>query len=243
MGLTLGQLSGLTGMIGFARNLVVDVDSTDPAAADSVYTLHINDLYLRAHEAFPRYQLIDAATSGLTVSSALSAVTTLTNIVEIVDVGINTSGAAATMPDTYSGWLERISVDEAIRSQAESAFTLDTTKVPKWAAEYVQTDTEASIGKWRIYFNKQLSENPGYAVLRARLRPAILASANDEPDLPDEMRYTIARAAGAVVALSFGEDPEFVQSLLAPIPEQVQRGLGVWGMALRPKGKELERVA
>lgn len=216
----------LTAITALARRLYVDTDSTDPALAAADLTALINEAYLKWCEAVePRYQVGTLfAVSGASLSAASNAA--------VAEIGALTTGT----PGTTFRTIEQVDYNTIQDKVSEDGTT--TSDVPQMCAlQRNQTDVEANMNYWTLYvWPKSVA---GYNVTaQYRKTPAALSSGTDEPDMSEEARYTLARIVAATAAYLVGEGPEFVATILQPVPEHIQSAMGVAGLHKRPRGGE-----
>lgn len=233
----------LSDLIAEARRLVVDTSSTDPAAADAVYTARLNENYVRYCAVVDRrFQAMAATTSGAYMVAAQSSTTlTPTNIAEIGQVFWTIGGPDESTPTSSNITLtplERVSWDYYIRTRGPLNTNLpDQAGTPEfYAVRRVATDTDANIGKWEL----GVWPPPGalsYFPMYVRLTPALLSSSSDKMDLSDEATWWVVRLAAADIANMIGEDDAFIARILAPVPQQILESMGVKATGVRPDGE------
>lgn len=217
----------LTAMIALARRLYVDTDTTDPALSTADLTALINEAYLKWHESVePRYQTGVAFVVGATAVSAMSNANTY------AEFGALTVGSVGS---TYRT-IEQVDYNTIQDKLSEDGST--TSDVPQMCSlRREQTDTEANQGLWTV--NVWPRSAAGYNITaQYRKTPAALSAGTDEPDVSEEARYTIARIVAATAAYLVGEGPDFVATILQPVPEHIQSAMGVARLHKRPRGGE-----
>jgi len=210
----------LSGIIGQMRVHMNDTDSNDPAMTDSVCTGLINKWYLQWHYGVERrITEVTATTSGYTFTSALkSKVGTPTNWYEVVEA-YRTSAAG----NVYGVPLEIVKTSVIARLQNSDATPAAVTRI---AFSRGATASSGSIGKWTAYVHP--IPDATYTIgLLVRQWPEELSASTDTPDITELGAHTIARLAAADGAAIFGEDREFIDNILRPIPDEIMAQIGM----------------
>lgn len=229
----------------FCRELYVDSDTVDAALTGTQLVRIANEKYLRWHEKVERrFQTLDNTTTGLDLTGLYTDLTSIVTIAEIESVSLRN----ATNIDTEA---ERAPRSEVLASLSELSYgTASDGRPYRYFIEREGTDTEASIGLWRIYLNQQHDVAGASAtlkaILRARVVPALLTvsgeTSTDQMDVSDEAAYTIWRLVAAEAARIVGDD-EMVPGILATVPQDVLASMGMSELATRPREAQSKRAA
>lgn len=210
----------LTGMLGQTRTLYADADSNDPALADSELTALLNEIYLfYSLKVEKRVSEFTANQAGFSfVAPAAVATGTETDWYEITQAYLAVDG------DTLYGTpLEIVKVAEILRLQQSSPTPGTITKV---AFGRVASAITANIGPWKAYVHP-IPDNDAYISTLVRAWPTALSSSLDTPDLSELAAYTVCAITAARAAAIIGEDQQFIENILATVPDETRELMGM----------------
>lgn len=227
------SLPTLTDMLTRIRDRVQDSDST---MADSELTREINvtlDQWMARLDDRPRE--LTATQTGLTTSTGVRRYTVTNTVPVRKPLGLFTaSSAGSTTPITQLEWLE----PHELQAEWEA---LQTNGTPiYWTAWRVGTATAADVGKWVVGLHPPPS-GVFYYILRALVEPTALSAGTDVPDVTPVEAWGICDVVASRLAVRMGREPEFVDAIVADIPEGMRTAFDLHRVSAGPRERPEEK--
>jgi hypothetical protein len=208
------------------RTLILDLSTTEPTWSDAQILTRWNEKYLRWVEVIERrVQWANASTMGWTLADGVSSdASDLKDIIEIervffegTDIG-NLSSTAGTLMEHVK------ELDDILRLLKDEPAK----GTPAKYAIYRETsDTPAQVGPMRVIIHPPSNGTSYLSAMVRRYRTPIDTSTVTTPDVTETAAYTICRLVAAELAQAMGRDREFVDNILAPVPDEVRASMGV----------------
>lgn len=219
-------LATLENLISEARLYSMDTDTTDPALTDAQWTMLVNKAYQDFMALFPDL-LVDTVGSVTLVNGTYKY--TLNNLTgkRFRDLTIAENTTNGDVP------IERASFEELL-----SLVGQQTNIIPRsWAA----TRSSSDMTSWTIYFVPTPTSTP-VITFRGHVQPQDLTS-GQSPICGDAECHWIAGVAAARGARLIGRPYDFVQNIIADLPQFLQAEMFVVKGATRPFNTDNEVTA
>lgn len=227
------SLPTLTDMLTRIRDRIMDSDST---IGDAELTREINvtlDQWMARLDDRPRE--LNATTTGLTASAGVRRYPVGNSVAIRQPLRLFTSSSAgSTTPVAELEWLEPHEL------QAEFEADQSNGTPTYWTAWRVGTATAADVGKWTVALHPPPSGSLFY-VLRALVEPTALSGGTDVPDVTAMEAHGICDVVAARVATRMGREPEFVDAIVADIPEAMRTAFDLHRAASGPRERPQEK--
>lgn len=211
------------------RLLINDVagDAFLDAEIDSIINRNMHLLHEKSGRLTTYSTSVDAASSvaanslAFDVPSGSSSI----NFAEILDVFVEVTGGSN--PD--GPMLEKVPLRDLLASQYENNVAASAPK--KWAPEYLTGQTPN--GRCRVWFTPKVNATLDFFVI-GRRELSDLVNDTDVPEFGEAMAQTLWGMAAVECAVVMGHDQQFVASLAARLPQDIQQHMAVLLRSLRP---------